>query len=83
MRRFLIFLMLFFCCRAAAQDVALFNKDGKAIAYIDTKDKDRTIYLYSGEPVAIISEADIYMALTGSTWAGLKRVLYRIIMARG
>lgn len=38
----------------------MYNKDGKAIAYIDTVDKDRTIYLYSGEPVAIISETDVY-----------------------
>ncbi|PSL23702.1 4-fold beta flower protein [Chitinophaga ginsengisoli] len=60
MRRLLPFLMLLFCCRLAAQDVALFNKDGKAIAYIDTKDKDQTIYLYSGEPVAVISETDVY-----------------------
>ncbi|SHN12404.1 4-fold beta flower protein [Chitinophaga sp. CF418] len=60
MKRLLTFLLLLFCCRAAAQDVALFNKDGKAIAYIDTKDKDRTIYLYSGEPVAVIFEADVY-----------------------
>ncbi|MCF6406991.1 hypothetical protein L3C95_29095 [Chitinophaga filiformis] len=60
MKHLFTFLMLVFCCTAAAQDVALFNKDGKAIAYIDTKDKDRTIYLYSGEPVAVISEADVY-----------------------
>jgi len=52
--------MLLFCCTATAQEVALYNKDGKAIAYIDTVDKDRTIYLYSGEPVAIISETDVY-----------------------
>lgn len=60
MRRLLTLILLFFCCTAVAQDLALFNKDGKAIAYIDTKDKDRTIYLYSGEPVAVISEADVY-----------------------
>lgn len=52
--------MLLFCCTAAAQELALLNRDGKAIAYIDTVDKDQTIYLYSGEPVAIISEADVY-----------------------
>lgn len=60
MKHFLTSIMLLFCCIAAAQDVALFNKDGKAIAYIDTKDKDRTIYLYSGEPVAFVSETDVY-----------------------
>jgi len=60
MRRLLTLILLLFCCTAVAQDLALFNKDGKAIGYIDTKDKDRTIYLYSGEPVAIISEADVY-----------------------
>lgn len=60
MKRLLTLLMLLFCCTAAAQEPALFNRDGKAIAYIDTVDKDRTIYLYSGEPVAIISEADVY-----------------------
>ncbi|PWV45355.1 4-fold beta flower protein [Chitinophaga sp. S165] len=60
MRPFLILMMLICYSSVKAQDIALFNKDGKATAYIDTKDEDRTIYLYSGEPVAFLSEADVY-----------------------
>jgi hypothetical protein len=60
MKHFPIFILLLFCRIAAAQDIALFDKDGKAIAYIDTKDEDRTIYLYSGEPAAFVSETNVY-----------------------
>jgi hypothetical protein len=60
MKLLLIFTMVLFSGVVSAQDIALYNKDGKAIAYIDTKDKDLTIYLYSGEPVAFLSETDIY-----------------------
>jgi hypothetical protein len=60
MRLVLTLTMLIFCSSLKAQDIALFNKDGKATAYIDTKDEDQTIYLYSGKPVAFISESDVY-----------------------
>lgn len=60
MRLVLTLTMLIFCSSIKAQDIALFNKDGKAIAYINTEDKDQTIYLYSGEPVAFLSGSDVY-----------------------
>lgn len=43
-----------------AQEISLFNTNGKAVAYIDTVDKDLTIYLWSGKPVAFISGEDVY-----------------------
>lgn len=43
-----------------AQEVGLFNKDGKAIAYIDTADKDMPVYLYNGKPVAYLDKDNIY-----------------------
>lgn len=58
MRLFLTLTMLIFCSHIKAQDIALFNKEGKATAYIDMR--DQTIYLYSGEPVAFLSETDVY-----------------------
>lgn len=60
MKLFLTLTVLLLFNTVSAQEVALFNKEGKAIAYIDTKDSDRTIYLYSGEPVAFVSETDVY-----------------------
>lgn len=37
-----------------AEDIALFDSEGKAIAYIDTEDDDLTIYMYNGKPVAYL-----------------------------
>lgn len=42
-----------------AQEVSLFNSDGKAIAYV-ADDDDLTIYLWSGKPVAYVSGENIY-----------------------
>ena len=44
---------------ALARDVALFNSDGEAAAYIDTDD-ELTIYLWRGKPVAYIDDKSIY-----------------------
>ncbi|SFO50201.1 hypothetical protein SAMN05428949_5452 [Chitinophaga sp. YR627] len=51
--------ILFSCCSVHAQEIGLFNKDGKAIAYIDTKD-EMSIYLYDGKPVAYIEKDNVY-----------------------
>ena len=51
--------ILLFCCTVHAQEIALFNKDGKATAYIDTKD-EMSVYLYDGKPVAYIDKENVY-----------------------
>jgi hypothetical protein len=43
-----------------AQGIGLFNKDGKAIAYIDTTDTDVPLYLYDGRPVAYLDKDNVY-----------------------
>ncbi|MBW8684610.1 4-fold beta flower protein [Chitinophaga rhizophila] len=43
-----------------AQDIALFNKDGKAIAYIATDDEEMPVFLYNGKPVAYITKDNVY-----------------------
>ena len=50
------FIVLLLCCSAyslQAQEVALFGRDGKAVAYI-AEDRDRTVYLWSGDAVAYL-----------------------------
>lgn len=60
MKYFLAVVILLSCHILTAQDLPLFSKDGKAIAYIDTTDKDQTIYLYSGKPVAFVEGTNVY-----------------------
>ena len=42
-----------------ARDIALYNYQGEAVAYIDTE-SDLTIYLWGGEPVAYLDGHSIY-----------------------
>lgn len=47
-------------CQSEREDVSLFDRYGKAIAYLTT-DNDRTIYLWDGTPVAyLIHKGDLY-----------------------
>lgn len=58
----IFFLLIIYSIVARAQndDVTLFDKRGKAIAYISTDD-DQTIYLFDGEPVAyLIHKGETY-----------------------
>ena len=42
-----------------AEEIALFNKDGEAVAYIDGTDEDLTIYMWDGTPVAyLVADGD-------------------------
>ena len=41
-----------------AEEITLFNSDGKAIAYIDADDDDMCIYLWNGTPVAYLEPED-------------------------
>jgi hypothetical protein len=44
-----------------AEEISIFNSNGDAVAYIDTKDEDLTIYMWNGLPVAyLISDGDAY-----------------------
>jgi len=56
---FITFLALCFN-QTQAQEISLFNSKGSAVAYVDTDDDDLTIYLWSGKPVAYISNNNIY-----------------------
>lgn len=42
-----------------AEEIALFNKEGEPVAYIDAADEDLTIYLWDGTPVAyLVADGD-------------------------
>lgn len=58
----LLFISFFVLCfsMTKAQEISLFNSQGKAVAYVDTDDDDLTIYLWGGKPVAFISNDNIY-----------------------
>ena len=58
----LLFISLLALCfnQTQAQEISLFNSKGSAVAYVDTDDDDLTIYLWSGKPVAYISNDNIY-----------------------
>ena len=43
---------------AVASDISLYDKEGEAVAYIDTN--DATIYLWGGKPVAYLDGTNIY-----------------------
>lgn len=44
---------------ALAKEISLFDRDGDAVAYVDT-DSDATIYLWGGKPVAYLDGANVY-----------------------
>jgi len=60
-RIFLILLALCMMLPAAcfARDIALYNDQGEAVAYIDTS-RDLTIYLWGGKPVAYLDGHSVY-----------------------
>ncbi|MCP9751200.1 4-fold beta flower protein [Ferruginibacter sp. HRS2-29] len=60
MKLFFISILLFAFNQTKAQEISLFNSQGIAVAYVDTDDDDLTIYLWSGKPVAYISDNNIY-----------------------
>ncbi len=56
--------IIFVCllASAAASELTLFNRQGEAVAYIDTAD-DYTVYLWNGEPVAYLTDSSAYGSL--------------------
>lgn len=50
---------------ALAVDVSLFDHNGYPVAYIDTNDNDRTIYLWNGDPVAYLYEGNNDISIYG------------------
>ena len=58
-KTFLIVTLLLLGISAHANEVALYNSDGDAVAYIDFED-EKTIYLWTGEPVAYLEDEDVY-----------------------
>jgi hypothetical protein len=50
---------LFSATHAMAKEIALYNSDGEAIAYIDTED-DLTIYLWKGKPLAYLEDGSVW-----------------------
>ena len=59
MKLFLLSVLVLFFNHTKAQEVSLFNSEGKATAYV-ADDDDLTIYLWSGKPVAYLSGDNIY-----------------------
>lgn len=55
----LITLCLLFSSVAYAREITLFDREGAAIAYIDTND-ELTIFLWDGTPVAYLEKSTIY-----------------------
>ena len=54
-----VFLLLILSAAAYADEVALFDGYGDAVAYVVTDD-DFTIYLWEGEPVAYLVDDSVY-----------------------
>lgn len=54
-----LFAMLAQVSDAAAREITLYDREGRAVAYIDT-DSDATIYLWEGKPVAYLDERNVY-----------------------
>ena len=55
MRLVFITLLLLINISSYSQSIDLYNENGKATAYIDTSDPDRTIYSWEGKPMAYLS----------------------------
>ena len=53
MKKLLLLLIMGISTISFSQEISLFDKDGDAVAYIDTDD-DLTIYLWSGKPVCYL-----------------------------
>ena len=53
MKKLLLLLIIGISTVSFSQEISLFDKDGDAVAYIDTDD-DLTIYLWSGKPVCYL-----------------------------
>lgn len=49
----------FVCGSAWATEITIFDKQGQAVAYLDTDD-EATIFLWSGRPVAYVSLKSVY-----------------------
>jgi len=66
MARKITFLFAAFVCIGISSyaldrdEITLFDVDGNPVAYIDTADRDLTIYLWDGIPAAYIVGKDIY-----------------------
>ena len=56
---FAVMIVLLFSISASADEIALFDGYGDAVAYIVTDD-DFTIYLWEGEPVAYLIDDSVY-----------------------
>jgi hypothetical protein len=62
----LLFSVVIFVCLSISSyaydndEITLFDSSGNAVAYIDTADRDFTVYLWSGRPVAYIVSNHIY-----------------------
>jgi len=64
-KKILFSLAVFVCIGVSAyamdrDEITLFDVDGNPVAYIDTVDRDLTIYLWNGTPAAYIVGKDIY-----------------------
>lgn len=55
----LVAFCLLFSSFAYAREITLFNREGTAIAYIDTNE-ELTIFLWNGTPVAYLEKSSIY-----------------------
>ena len=53
MKKLLLLLIMGISTVSFSQEISLFDKDGDAVAYIDTDD-DLTIYLWTGKPVCYL-----------------------------
>lgn len=54
-----LIIALFLSQVATAEEISLYDSNGKAVAYIDTSDK-MTIYLWEGDPVAYYEDGSIW-----------------------
>ena len=59
LRLFLLVICLLFSSLAQAREITLFEREGTAIAYIDTGE-ELTIFLWNGNPVAYLEKSSIY-----------------------
>lgn len=55
----LILVMVVFASSALAKEIAIYDSDGEAGAYIAT-DNDLTIYLWEGKPVAYLHDSSVW-----------------------
>ena len=65
MKKILFTLAFIVSFSSFGQEISLFNSEGNAVAYIDTDDKDNTIYLWNGTPVAYLYPKSNYYNIYG------------------